>query len=683
VVVTTDAYRAFVQSNGLDEAVRLELSRKPFNQMRWEEIWDASLRIRNRFSKGRIPDDVRRDLAAAIERHFRDDVVAVRSSAPGEDASEASFAGLHDSFVNVAGAESILDHIVQVWASLWSDRALLYRQELELDVATSAMAVIVQKLVVGRCSGITFTIHPSDPQRGVIEAVWGLNQGLVDGTVEPDRWILDRASGEVVEHTAPSRRQCLVPEAEGGVRLAAPPSPDQPPLDADHVGSVWRTAADVESLFESHQDVEWTTDGVRTIVLQARPVTATKKSDDQRAWYLSLRRSYDTLVELRRKVEEELLPELDEAARQLAAVPLTDLSDADLAAELGRRTKTYDHWVDVYWRDFIPLAHGIRLFGEVYNELAQPADPYEFVTLLIETPMLSLERNHQLESLAHRLRQDPLLLEAANHGKIDQVVEALGDELRSFLDEFGSAAFGEARVFEEQSQLVAFLAGLASRPPSPAPADRVDRAALSKAFLDRVEPSRRPWATDLLELARSCYRLRDDDNIQLGRLKTEALRARDEALQRLGRGDDDASGIDDSRIARALRDPNLQMESPSGPTKPPVEPGVELRPRQLVGQPAAPGVAIGSARVVTSVDDLFRVESGEVIVCDAIDPNMTFVVPLAAAVVERRGGMLIHGAIIAREYGLPCVTGISGATTEIENGVPLTVDGYLGIVTVG
>ena len=66
--------------------------------------------------------------------------------------------------------------------------------------------------------------------------------------------------------------------------------------------------------------------------------------------------------------------------------------------------------------------------------------------------------------------------------------------------------------------------------------------------------------------------------------------------------------------------------------------------------------------------------------CDAVDPSMTFVVPLASAVVERRGGMLIHGAIVAREYGLPCVTGVEGATERLRTGEPLWVDGYLGLV---
>jgi len=75
-------------------------------------------------------------------------------------------------------------------------------------------------------------------------------------------------------------------------------------------------------------------------------------------------------------------------------------------------------------------------------------------------------------------------------------------------------------------------------------------------------------------------------------------------------------------------------------------------------------------------------KAGEILVCDAIDPNMTFVVPLSAGIVERRGGMLIHGAIIAREYGLPCVTGVPDAVEFIRTGDIVTVDGYLGIVII-
>ncbi|MDH4008925.1 MAG: PEP-utilizing enzyme [Desulfuromonadales bacterium] len=106
------------------------------------------------------------------------------------------------------------------------------------------------------------------------------------------------------------------------------------------------------------------------------------------------------------------------------------------------------------------------------------------------------------------------------------------------------------------------------------------------------------------------------------------------------------------------------------------------RARQLVGQPAGPGVNSGPARVLDNASVLTDFKAGEVLVCDAIEPNMTFLAPLAAAIIERRGGMLVHGAIIAREYGIPCVTGIPKATKVIKSGEQLTVDGYLGIVSI-
>jgi pyruvate,water dikinase len=91
----------------------------------------------------------------------------------------------------------------------------------------------------------------------------------------------------------------------------------------------------------------------------------------------------------------------------------------------------------------------------------------------------------------------------------------------------------------------------------------------------------------------------------------------------------------------------------------------------------------GRARCIRSPEDLGRFEAGDILVCDAIQPTMTHLVPLASGIVERRGGMLIHGAIIARELGIPCVNGIRDAVDVLQNGEMLTVDGYLGIVTVG
>ena len=111
--------------------------------------------------------------------------------------------------------------------------------------------------------------------------------------------------------------------------------------------------------------------------------------------------------------------------------------------------------------------------------------------------------------------------------------------------------------------------------------------------------------------------------------------------------------------------------------------GSQARPRQLVGQPAAPGLAAGTVRRITKADDIKRFHAGQVLVCDAIQPMMTHLVPLAAGIVERRGGMLIHGAIIAREMRIACVNGIARAVDLLQDGQIVTVDGHLGIVTVG
>ena len=180
-------------------------------------------------------------------------------------------------------------------------------------------------------------------------------------------------------------------------------------------------------------------------------------------------------------------------------------------------------------------------------------------------------------------------------------------------------------------------------------------------------------------MARSSYRLRDDDNIHLGRIEAQLLAAAQEAKMRLeNSGDGQAS----AELREVLEQVDLQVNaSESGPVK--NEHGYRIAARQLVGQPAGPGISRGKARVIIKHSDLADFKHGEVLVCDAVDPNITFVVPLAAAVIERRGGMLIHGAIIAREYGLPCITGIPDATSLIKTGDDGTVDGFLGIATLG
>ena len=690
VCLTVDTYNEFVIQSGLRERILLELHRKDFKEMRWEEIWDCATRIRNMFLRTPMPAAVEARIRQEIAARFKNKSAVVRSSAPEEDDARASFAGLHESYLNINGVDAILEHIRKVWASLWSDAALLYRQEIGLDVGKSSMAVVIQEIVAGDRSGVAFSQNPNDNSQAVIESVYGLNQGLVDGLVEPDRWILDRERKTIVSHTPAERQSWMIPRGDG---VELQPLPDNlaaaPPLAADEVIRVFELAARAEENFKLPQDVEWTFRDRTLFVLQSRPITtlANQNSGDKRGWYLSLHRSFENLKSLRHKIENELIPGMIAAAEGMAETDISELSDQALAQEVSQRWETNHKWVNVYWEDFIPFAHGVRLFGQVYNDVMHPEDTYEFVDLLTQTEMASLERNRMLEELANRVRNNPQLakqLESGDHSRLDH--DFLAD-LETFIQKFGDlscSVTGGTECVQDAMPLFKILREMANHPISPLNKRKSNTADnLKEKFLSHFDGEQQTRAVEMLDLARASYQLRDDDNIYLGRIEARLLTAIQEARQRIDKqlqtgGKDPVS----EALKKVLDDLDYRPET-LNPYQ--IESGqsYEIKPRQLVGQPAGPGIARGKARVIQQHSDLAEFKSGEVLICDAVDPNMTFVVPLASAVVERRGGMLIHGAIIAREYGLPCITGIPDATTLIRTGDEITVDGYLGIVTVG
>ena len=132
-------------------------------------------------------------------------------------------------------------------------------------------------------------------------------------------------------------------------------------------------------------------------LLRKIELTAAAGEGDKRAWYLSLTRSLENLRGLRTRVEDERLPEMDREADAIAARDVAAFDADGLASEIESRRAAHDRWVDIYWQEFIPLAHGIRLFGQFHNDIVRPDDPYEFMELLTATPLLSVRRNRELE----------------------------------------------------------------------------------------------------------------------------------------------------------------------------------------------------------------------------------------------------------------------------------------------
>jgi len=699
--VTTFAYEHFLETGNLINVIRMELGRKPLESMRWEEIWDSALRIRLAFLATPIPPAVSQAIDEALGKLGRDRALAVRSSAPGEDSANRSFAGLHESLVDVVGREAVLHAVRVVWASLWSDAALLYRRELALDPARSRMAVVIQEMIDEQPSGVAFGRDPRGvgQDRAIVEAVPGPCADLVDGMVDPDRWILSRSSGEVLEWRPGDRE-------DGQDR--------RPILGKADLFTLHQTLSDVETLFGWPPDVEWTGRKARFTLLQARPITTvTSESDDTRTWYLSLRPGRRRLGELAKRVAEELIPRLEREGERLAREALEAYDDRRLAAAIEERFAAVQEWRQIYLDEFIPFAHGVRQLGTYYNDAVRPEDPYEFVGLLRGERMVASERNQALKNLARRVQENEPLADALRElvSRADLPDQMSGQEpltelrrlpgsdvfvseFEELLRDYMDVAYGDDRLADDPESILKTVLEMAqAASQAQINEERVDVSleALEQRLFDAVGEERREEAVEALTIGRLSWRLRDDDNVLVGRLESQLLRAlnlgagRLRAVGRL-RGQTKLGIPATPVIAEALRNPGR------GPVTLPTEPAREHppeftsageSPRQLIGQPAAPGLATGRVRCVQGKEDLGHFRVGEVLVCDAIQPTMTHLVPLARAIVERRGGMLIHGAIIARELGIPCVNGVLNAVDLLKDGELVTVDGYLGIVTVG
>jgi pyruvate,water dikinase len=272
--------------------------------------------------------------------------------------------------------------------------------------------------------------------------------------------------------------------------------------------------------------------------------------------------------------------------------------------------------------------------------------------------------------------------------------ESFARGLEDLTDRFLDIAYDHERLHDQTELLLRNLIELSRSPDRPAESDSnaADVVLLEQRLLEAVGAERRDEAIEIIETGRISWKLRDDDNLLIARLESQLLRAIEVAAKRLrdcGRltagGPPDGSHVE--MLARALRDGSsspiaIEVSDEPHRAKPSAEASGET-PRQLIGQPASPGVGTGRARCIRGRDDLSKFRNGEVMVCDAIQPTMTHLVPLATAIVERRGGMLIHGAIIARELGIPCVNGVRRAADILKDGDLVTVDGHLGIVAVG
>ncbi|MDQ2887263.1 MAG: PEP-utilizing enzyme [Chloroflexota bacterium] len=271
--ITMTAYTLVAAEAGLDDVLNAYAARQASNA---EELARAARACLLQASlPGRVTDAIVE--AYRVLGAGEPIPVAVRSSATAEDLPFASFAGQQDTFLNVIGVEAVLDAVRRSFASLWTDRAVSYRESLGLDQRSVQLAVVVQRMVASVVAGVLFTANPLTGKRrqAVIDANPGLGEAVVSGATNPDHFVVTTASGEIVERRLGEKQIVISGTASGGtVRTEGEAGKSEFCLSDEQIRTLAELGARVEAHYGTPQDIEWAIDGAGKLWLtQTRPIT--------------------------------------------------------------------------------------------------------------------------------------------------------------------------------------------------------------------------------------------------------------------------------------------------------------------------------------------------------------------------------------------------------------------------
>lgn len=263
--ITTEAHRAFLTRNHVADDVRDWLASLDIDDL--EAVEAVSADLRQRFETAVIPADVEeaiRTAYAELARRCGDHAVpvAVRSSATAEDLYTASFAGQLETYLWIRGADEVVQHTLRCWAGLFTPHALIYRAKMGYATEEAVMSVCVQQMVRARTAGVMFTLNPTNGDRSkiMVEACWGLGEGLVSGGITPDQYLIDKVTLSVVKRTVSEKKvEYQFDPAAGKVR-PVPVGDDrrnQPALADEEIVQLAQVAKRLERYYGRPQDIEW------------------------------------------------------------------------------------------------------------------------------------------------------------------------------------------------------------------------------------------------------------------------------------------------------------------------------------------------------------------------------------------------------------------------------------------
>jgi len=273
-VVTAQAYFQFLDANNLREPIRATLHNLDVNDSR--KLQQASKDVEKIIQSVPMPPAIAETILEAYRDLGNNVEVAIRSSATAEDLPEASFAGQQATFLNISGEEAVIKYVQAAWASLFEARAIFYRENQGFDHFKVGIAVPVQKMVQSDISGVMFSINPvtNNEDRVVIEAIWGLGENIVQGSVTPDHYEVERQGWEVV--VAEKIEQTIEMVRKDSVTKDYPVPPSRQKMrkcSDEQLQKLAKIAVKLHEHYDKPQDIEWAIEDGRIYIVQTRPIT--------------------------------------------------------------------------------------------------------------------------------------------------------------------------------------------------------------------------------------------------------------------------------------------------------------------------------------------------------------------------------------------------------------------------
>ncbi len=279
-VVTAQAYRRFLDDSGLRRKVNDVLENTRVDKT--SELQNSSKKIRKMIMGVPMPKDIKKVINENYKKLCKSTgnknvFVAVRSSATAEDLPGASFAGQQETFLNISRTE-LVNSVHKCWSSLFTPRAIFYREKQGFEHDQVSMAVVVQEMVDSDKAGVVFTVNPmtGDSDQLIIEAGWGLGEGVVSGSVTPDHYVIDKKQMQLIEKEIGKKEMMFTKDKKTGktvtVKLKGKKSTAQV-LNDSEIKKVTKFSIEVEKHYNFPQDIEWAIGNNKVFLVQSRPIT--------------------------------------------------------------------------------------------------------------------------------------------------------------------------------------------------------------------------------------------------------------------------------------------------------------------------------------------------------------------------------------------------------------------------